>query len=453
MTNISHDIKKFFEEHKTLSILTAGIAIIGYAIGKLCGKLVTHIKKCLGTSKKTDEVALNIVNQQKSNSSPAISKPVTTEISPSLNTQIEVIKQINTSQKPEIQLPESPVVNPEVSQVGAQPKKEEDSLSEEKTERQQPPAETVSPIPVNSEPSELKEDDITIQKIEPETEEEANLKVTEMWKEIQKLTQKIFKETSFQFTETILNHRDVPNMVRRSPDQVMSRFPDIMCPKETVVKVDGTYLHANHIQTKETPIQFIAAQAPLQTDHYLFWKAVFDGDYSIIDLTNPKDKIVAYSPVEITKKITVENFVIDCEAISSNRIKNGQISYKYNIRDTKTGEEKSIVRLHFNEWPDHGVITIQQLENILALFESEDLDEKLSEKVIVHCRAGVGRTGTIITAQIMKEKIARKEVTRENLDQQLISLIVELRKSRGDFFVQREEQFALVRAYALSLLG
>lgn len=66
----------------------------------------------------------------------------------------------------------------------------------------------------------------------------------------------------------------------------------------------------------------------------------------------------------------------------------------------------------------------------------------------VHCRAGMGRTGTLIVAVILKEKIERGEITPANLRESLLKIVLGLRKHRGSAFVQRSTQLNALVEYA-----
>merc|ERR1712032_28681 len=59
-------------------------------------------------------------------------------------------------------------------------------------------------------------------------------------------------------------------------------------------------------------------------------------------------------------------------------------------------QKKEITQLHFRKWPDHGVPNI---DKTFETFEkiNENLNEHFNESpVVVHCSAGVGRTGTLM---------------------------------------------------------
>ena len=56
-------------------------------------------------------------------------------------------------------------------------------------------------------------------------------------------------------------------------------------------------------------------------------------------------------------------------------------------------------QLHYIGWPDHGVPTgdsINDFNLLLGEFVTMILNSEKDEKAIVHCSAGIGRTGTTI---------------------------------------------------------
>ena len=62
-------------------------------------------------------------------------------------------------------------------------------------------------------------------------------------------------------------------------------------------------------------------------------------------------------------------------------------------------EDREVVQLHYTGWPDHGVPSgdsIRCFKMMWELFTYMLLSSKKLEKAIVHCSAGIGRTGTTI---------------------------------------------------------
>lgn len=61
--NFLNDLGSFVNSNKLLCMATLGIAVVGYAVGYLCGRVVTWIKECCGTSQKVDKVVTKIFNE------------------------------------------------------------------------------------------------------------------------------------------------------------------------------------------------------------------------------------------------------------------------------------------------------------------------------------------------------------------------------------------------------
>ncbi|XP_069128595.1 receptor-type tyrosine-protein phosphatase mu-like [Argopecten irradians] len=77
-----------------------------------------------------------------------------------------------------------------------------------------------------------------------------------------------------------------------------------------------------------------------------------------------------------------------------------EITYSfYVIRDititnTKTKQERQVHQFHFITWPDHG--TPDNLEFVLFHRRVMSYKTFLSGQIVIHCSAGIGRTGTFI---------------------------------------------------------
>jgi len=64
------------------------------------------------------------------------------------------------------------------------------------------------------------------------------------------------------------------------------------------------------------------------------------------------------------------------------------------------GTTQNITQIHFVGWPDHGVPDGQAVNDfgkMLDYFVEWNLKSKDEDKSIVHCSAGIGRTGTTIS--------------------------------------------------------
>lgn len=255
--------------------------------------------------------------------------------------------------------------------------------------------------------------------------------------------------------------------------EVDHRFSDIPCPRDSAIPYGpNKFLHANKI----TP-DLVASQAPKQSEMNPFWSEVHWGTYFIVDLTNESDLSRSDNPVTpyYPQKPGRTNSVKfgSMEIILENE-KNGLSTY--HVVDSTISNNikwKIIYRYHFPKWPDHGVVSVENLDKLVNAVEIESKTDANhnSDPLWVHCRAGVGRTGTFAVARAICSAIRRgKEtmanapqikisasapgvMTKENLSAALEEIILNYRQKRGPNFVQTPEQFKLLHQYAEYLLG
>lgn len=217
------------------------------------------------------------------------------------------------------------------------------------------------------------------------------------------------------------------------------QFVDIRCPKETHVKIDGqtpqVYLHANDVKFDQH--HYIATQYPKQKP--LFWLASKECSL-IVDLTNGADMtkgLVSYAP-QVGDSAQYGEVIVDCQEIIHGT-ESSFNTYTYQIQKGSEVESSSTVsRLHYTGWPDHHGIAKEDLDRLTEIIKC--YQAKSEKPILVHCRAGVGRTGTIIVACEMKKLIKAGSITQDNLLPTLKSLILEGRKQRGPYFVQTSSQ-------------
>lgn len=242
-----------------------------------------------------------------------------------------------------------------------------------------------------------------------------------------------------------------------SEDQVNHRFTDIFCPQTTAVVVADRYLHANKVGEGITKRAFVASQAPLEKDYETFWKAIYETNSTIFDLTTENDQtdggVTKYYPDMSNPSLECESMSINLSEIAPSAQLHSPVLYYTDTYQliNKSGQEKEIKRFHYPDWKDFSVVSLSVLQLLVQKVEEISPDPK--DVVWIHCRAGVGRTGTLITALILKEKIERGEINAENLEVCLIDILIKLRQQRGPDFVQQKAQLDLLVQYAHSLIS
>ena len=254
--------------------------------------------------------------------------------------------------------------------------------------------------------------------------------------------------------------------------EVINRFGgDVFCPRETAVSVElenkeTTFLHANFVKMLKG-CSYIAAQAPLsgllETEFRpvetrdLFWKAVSENAKLIVDLTRSADKIIPYCPEaegqseSFGEVISVKCIGVDKVSISDNEASN---IYTLKLTDLVSGKTKKVKRLHFSSWADFSGTATSNLKNLVSQVNQLCSEFSEEEATLVHCRAGVGRTGTLIVARSLEKLIREGKIkTRDELHEQIYELIILGRKQRGALFVQQPTQLCTIIRYGYSLLA
>ncbi|KAJ8668617.1 hypothetical protein QAD02_010280 [Eretmocerus hayati] len=161
------------------------------------------------------------------------------------------------------------------------------------------------------------------------------------------------------------------------------------------------YINANYItgfggQHKS----YIATQGPKPNTISDFWRMIWQDKVRIVCMMtnimeNGKTKCEQYWPDSVGEKkmygaISVE--FADEEVRADHTYRTFHISY-----DDK--EIRTIDHLHFTTWPDHGVPSNpQSIVSFLKKIQSLSPIPRCAEEppIVVHCSAGVGRTGTLI---------------------------------------------------------
>ncbi|XP_060072579.1 receptor-type tyrosine-protein phosphatase kappa-like [Ylistrum balloti] len=159
--------------------------------------------------------------------------------------------------------------------------------------------------------------------------------------------------------------------------------------------IDTTYINANYIDGVETTKQYIASQGPKPNTLDDFWRMVWQvSSGKIVMLTN----LIEGGNVKCGKYWPDEGEPLSTQTFHLRLDKETTYAF-YAIRDIsvvqkKTKEERQVQQFHFTTWPDHG--TPDTLELVLFHRRVVSHETHLTGQMVVHCSAGLGRTGTFI---------------------------------------------------------
>ncbi|XP_067932758.1 receptor-type tyrosine-protein phosphatase epsilon-like [Watersipora subatra] len=185
------------------------------------------------------------------------------------------------------------------------------------------------------------------------------------------------------------------------------------------------YINANYIMDYRGTSSFVAAQGPLPGTIEDMWRMIHD--------TNSSTIVMLTNPVEATKKKCAEYW-----PMSKTPERFGQFE-----------KSRAVRQFHFTQWPDHGVPTTTGL---LSFRQRVKQDTARSQApVIVHCSAGVGRTGTFIGLDILIDEAhdKSKRVPAVNL----MKCVYNMRKQRTKMIQTHDQYQFLYEVLAEALTG
>uniref|UniRef100_A0A3B3U3N9 protein-tyrosine-phosphatase n=1 Tax=Poecilia latipinna TaxID=48699 RepID=A0A3B3U3N9_9TELE len=186
---------------------------------------------------------------------------------------------------------------------------------------------------------------------------------------------------------------------RQSENQEKNRYRDVLPYDDTRVVLLGKedYINASHI-TSGVCLRYIAAQGPLPQTCTHFWQTVWEQQtHTIIMLTTlterGRTKCHQYWPHPPEVK-DYGHLSVKCHSEECNL---AYVTRQFTLRHKKLAEEFSVTHLQYVAWPDHGVP--DDPSDFLLFISSVRERRKATEPLMVHCSAGIGRTGVLITME------------------------------------------------------
>uniref|UniRef100_A0A8C4ZJF2 protein-tyrosine-phosphatase n=1 Tax=Gadus morhua TaxID=8049 RepID=A0A8C4ZJF2_GADMO len=205
------------------------------------------------------------------------------------------------------------------------------------------------------------------------------------------------------------------NLYRRKPGLLLgcSRLPENMeknrykdvLPYDVsrvVLQDQEDYINASHITVAPPSsgmcLRYIAAQGPLPHTCTHFWQCVWEQQtHTIIMLTTlterGRTKCHQYwpHPAEVKEYGCLR---VSCH---SEECTLAYVTRCFTLTHTQRGEERAVTHLQYVAWPDHGVP--DDPSDFLQFVNCVRDRRKGQETLMVHCSAGIGRTGVLITME------------------------------------------------------
>ncbi|CAH1242919.1 PTPRA [Branchiostoma lanceolatum] len=198
---------------------------------------------------------------------------------------------------------------------------------------------------------------------------------------------------------------------------------------------DSDYIHASYIDGYNEEKKFIAAQGPKPNTVHDFWRMMWEtGSTAIVMVTNleekGKTKCTKYWPdsgEEVYGQITVT---------LADTIPMVYYVTRVFLVSKKDEKQRKITQFQFLGWPDFGAPRnpaelLKFHQKVMTSITPRD------RPIVVHCSAGVGRTGTFITMDAMLAMMAEEGKV------DVFGYVSKMRQNRSQM-VQAEAQYVFI---------
>ncbi|XP_064422121.1 tyrosine-protein phosphatase non-receptor type 9 [Latimeria chalumnae] len=237
-------------------------------------------------------------------------------------------------------------------------------------------------------------------------------------------------------------------------NQEKNRYGDVLCLDQSRVKLKHPnknertdYINASFMDGYKQKHAYIGTQGPLENTYNDFWKMVWEQNVLVVVMTTRTDeggrrKCGQYWPLQKGCQnygsLTVTNLGVD-----SFKHYNKTTLEMYN---TETREKRPVIHFQYLSWPDYGVPSSAAalIDFLGAVKQQQRLSVRTMGQrwkghpggppMVVHCSAGIGRTGTLCALDICLSQL--QDVGTLNVYQ-----TVRRMRTQRAFSIQTPEQY------------
>uniref|UniRef100_A0A8C2FKS8 protein-tyrosine-phosphatase n=1 Tax=Cyprinus carpio TaxID=7962 RepID=A0A8C2FKS8_CYPCA len=212
--------------------------------------------------------------------------------------------------------------------------------------------------------------------------------------------------------------------------------------------VGSDYINANYVINKLMDINYqkvyIACQGCLATTVNDFWQMVWQEGTRVIVMTTRevekgRNKCVPYWPTTEGESKEVGRYVVTLlseKDAADYKVREMELTAPHRKEPART-----ITHYQYLSWPDHGVP--QEPGGVLSFLEQVNRKQHALSSagpMVIHCSAGIGRTGTIVVIDMLIDNIDAKGLDSDIDIQKCIQMVREQRSG----MVQTEAQYKFI---------
>ncbi|XP_046583628.1 receptor-type tyrosine-protein phosphatase alpha-like [Haliotis rubra] len=198
----------------------------------------------------------------------------------------------------------------------------------------------------------------------------------------------------------------------------------------------GDYINASFLDGYKKERYYIAAQGPYKPNIVDdFWRMIWQEGVKVVVMVTSlveggRMKCLQYWPEEGTQEYG--GITVTMETV--NELSDFTIR-KLTASKQKKSMNRQIYHFNFTSWPDHGVPNAFSL--LEFMWRVKGICGRPAEPIIVHCSAGIGRTGTYIAIESLLDQAAAEDAV------DVVSFVSNMRGQRKGM-IQTSDQYGFV---------
>eukprot|EP01134_Creolimax_fragrantissima_P004633 CFRG4633T1 len=229
-----------------------------------------------------------------------------------------------------------------------------------------------------------------------------------------------------------------------------NRYANVVAKDWSRVKLhteqnDEEYINANYVNGYKRKNAYICAQAPVSNGIEDFWAMIWQQNVKVVLMLaqlieGGKEKCSRYWPESIGETMNFGAYSI--KYVRNDEQDDDTYTRRLLMVTDKNGDTRSVWQLHYSAWPDHGLPDFN--ESVFAMIRDKDVynsdtgnakgREGAIPPVLVHCSAGIGRSGVMICVDI-----ALRQLKSDGMID-IFNIVLDMRKQRSGM-VQRSTQY------------
>ncbi|CAL8296004.1 unnamed protein product [Boreogadus saida] len=237
-------------------------------------------------------------------------------------------------------------------------------------------------------------------------------------------------------------------------NQERNRYGDVLCLDQTRVRLQARrsersdYINASFMDGYKQKNAYIGTQGPLEKTYGDFWRMIWEQNVLVIVMTTRTDeggrqKCGQYWPLEEGGQEVYGHMAVVNQRVDHHPHYN-HISLE--LHNTETCEQRQLSHFQYLSWPDYGVPTSavtlvdflgavkRQQKAVVKSLGPQWAGHPLGPPMVVHCSAGIGRTGTFCALDICLSQL--QDIGTLNVRQ-----TVRRMRSQRAFSIQTPDQY------------